>query len=379
MVLRLLCLLRGQRPVVALSLRRLKEMDQGSGQCRHDPADPDGKDPVRAVKAVFARYTYLVIPLSVVFIKYFPDIGREYNRWTWLPLYIGAAINKNELGMALVVCGLFLVWDMFGAKRGEIESESPSETMYESPRESWYQGMFESADDESGERWGAEWADRFGRIVLFVMVAWLLVISNSSTATACLFLGIGGFFLLRFQRVAGYLGTVSLVLASIALSLYLYDPGVFVGVLGRDTTFTGRTDLWADLLHVRIDPFLGEGYKSFWLGPWVMNLWEKYPFRVNQAHNGYLEIYLNGGLVGVGLLAGMIVATGSKLKNGLLSGNPLGMFFFPLFFTSLINNITEATFNALSIIWFVIILSALYSPGSIPGNGEQSAIRLPGI
>ena len=331
-------------------------------------------DPVQAVKAVFARYTYLVIPLSVVFIKYFPDIGREYNRWTWLPSYIGAAINKNELGMTLVVCGLFLAWDLFGMQH----PESAEESFDFATEEGTDPGTEESAKDGTK----ATLADLFGRIALFVMVAWLLVISNSSTAIVCMFLGIGSFFLLRIERVAGYFGTYSLVLASIVLSLYLYDPRGFIGVLGRDTTFTGRTDLWADLLHVRIDPYLGEGYKSFWLGPWVMDLWEKYPFRVNQAHNGYMEIYLNGGLVGVGLLAGMIVATGNKLKNGLLSGNPLGMFCIPLFFTSLINNMTEATFNALSIIWFVIILSALYcppSPGSVPGIDEESAIRLPGI
>jgi len=43
------------------------------------------KDPVRAVRAVFHRFAYVVVPLSVVFIKYFGDIGRYYNPWTWEP------------------------------------------------------------------------------------------------------------------------------------------------------------------------------------------------------------------------------------------------------------------------------------------------------
>ena len=321
-------------------------------------------DRVKATKAVFARFTYLAVPLSVVFIKYLPSIGRGYSPFTWTPTFTGVTTNKNELGMILVVCGLFLVWDLFGGRGGANESENPPECPPESPPESPYQGMFESTDDEAGESRWAEWADLLGRITLLGMLAWLLVISNSSTAIACLILGICSYFLLQIKKVAGYLGTYSIILTMIVLALFLYDPGMFVRMLGRDTTLTGRTDLWADLLHIRIHPWIGEGYKSFWLGPWVVDLWDKYAFRVNQAHNGYLEIYLNGGWIGVCLLLSMLASAGIKLKHELLNENRLAIFCFPLFFAALVSNLTEATFNMLSISWFVIILSALDCPPS---------------
>ena len=66
-----------------------------------------------------------------------------------------------------------------------------------------------------------------------------------------------------------------------------------VSVLDRDTTLTGRTNMWADLLKEAINPILGAGYQSFWLGPGAERIWAKYYFHPTQAHNGYLEVYLN--------------------------------------------------------------------------------------
>ena len=56
-------------------------------------------DPSAAVKRLLARSGFLLIPLSVLFIKYYPDIGRGYNRWTWTPYYCGVTTGKNLLGM----------------------------------------------------------------------------------------------------------------------------------------------------------------------------------------------------------------------------------------------------------------------------------------
>jgi hypothetical protein len=39
--------------------------------------------PVEAVKTMIRRCTYVLIPLSVLVIKYYPLIGRETHRWTY--------------------------------------------------------------------------------------------------------------------------------------------------------------------------------------------------------------------------------------------------------------------------------------------------------
>jgi exopolysaccharide production protein ExoQ len=40
------------------------------------------RDPIQAVKATMKRSAYLLIPLSVVLIKYYPDLAKGYDQWT---------------------------------------------------------------------------------------------------------------------------------------------------------------------------------------------------------------------------------------------------------------------------------------------------------
>jgi exopolysaccharide production protein ExoQ len=305
------------------------------------------KDPIQAIKAVFARYTYFAIPLSVVFIKYFPKIGRYYNRWTWEPAYCGVTTEKNALGCIVFICGLFLIWDLI-----EIRASGGKKT---------------------------DVPDTLMRIVLLLMVFWLLDRADSSTALACFILGTGILLFMRLplaKRQVKYLGTWSLVIGFLIFLLYIV-PGVrqaFVGMFQRDITLTGRTDLWADLLSEPINPLLGTGYQSFWLGPKAEHYWKKYSYHPNQAHNGYVETYLNGGIVGVGLLIAMIVFTGSKLKKELLNRSNFGIFCFSFLIVTLFYNWPEAMFNKMTPVWFILLIIALYpsgSTGSMPGNLAQ--------
>ena len=44
--------------------------------------------------------------MSVVFIKYLPELGRDYDPWTGWAFYTGVTTNKNMLGYLLFVFGL---------------------------------------------------------------------------------------------------------------------------------------------------------------------------------------------------------------------------------------------------------------------------------
>lgn len=288
-------------------------------------------DPVQSMKAVFARYTYFAIPFSIVFIKYFPEFGRYYNRWTWEPGYCGVATYKNELGCILFCCGLFLFWDLI-----EMRTKGGRKT---------------------------DKADLLCRIVLLSMVFWLTRKANCATALLCLILGMGILFFMRSpvaKRAVRYLGTLSLAAGLIILLLYS-APGLFEPVaemLGREANLTGRTGIWTDLLKEPVNPFLGVGYEMFW----VPATRERY--RLTQAHNGYLETYLNGGLVGVFLLLALIVTTGSKLKRELLLGSSYGILRFSFLVTTVLYNWTEALFRGVTLIWMMLLIAALDYPHS---------------
>ena len=68
----------------------------------------DGQ-PIAALCRLFSRVGFVLMPLSVLLIKYYPYLGRIYNPWTGDPENTGAALNKNMLGVMTSFSGLVLL------------------------------------------------------------------------------------------------------------------------------------------------------------------------------------------------------------------------------------------------------------------------------
>src|SRR5579862_6499937 len=47
--------------------------------------------PLEAVRTVLRRLCYLLVPLSILLIKYFPELGRQYEVWSGHAMFVGAA------------------------------------------------------------------------------------------------------------------------------------------------------------------------------------------------------------------------------------------------------------------------------------------------
>jgi len=129
--------------------------------------------------------------------------------------------------------------------------------------------------------------------------------------------------------------------------------------VGRDVTLTGRTDLWAELLRKDINPLLGTGFESFWLGERAQYFWKKYWWRPTQAHNGYLELYLNLGIIGIGLLASMIFFSYRNIRKSLVTEFYFASFRLSVLIIVLIYNLTESAFKGLHIMWFMLLLVSI--------------------
>jgi exopolysaccharide production protein ExoQ len=311
------------------------------------------EQPVQAIRAVFARYIYFAIPLSVALIIFYPDVGMHFKPKIMEYSYVGVTTHKNILGSITLISGLFLIWDLI---------------------------LLRSGSDGEPDK-----ADICSRCVLLLMAVWLIYVSQSITAILCLVLGTVILLFFRppyFMRQVKYLGVYSLVLGILLILLYTF-PGsldAFAGILGRDTTFTGRTGLWADLMRENINPIFGTGYNSFWLGDRVEYLWESYSFQPIQAHNGYLEVYLNGGLVGLFLLMVTIILTGSKLRKGMLLGHNFAVLLFSFLAVAVFYNLTEARFGGQDLLWVIMIVAALYAPDlfeSMPENSDSCLLDDP--
>jgi exopolysaccharide production protein ExoQ len=285
--------------------------------------------PIAAIRALFARTAYVLLPASVLVIKFYGDLGR-YMSATWESMFRGVATEKNSLGCLALFSGLFIVWDYLYERRAR----------------------------------RLDWAEKGSRVFLLLMVIWLLKKADSSTADVCLLLGSGLAVILGTQFGRAHIRRLGMYLSmglAVIMAIY-FMPEIFspiLDLLGEDITLTGRTDLWAELLKQPINPLMGTGYQSFWLGDRAEHFWAMWNFRPNQAHNGWLETYLNGGLIAVILLCGFLFSSGRAFKTALtIWGSDLQILLFSLFTVCIFYNLTEAMFNRMSPIWFFLILAS---------------------
>src|SRR5207248_134366 len=67
-------------------------------------------DPEEAFRRLMKRCAYVIIPVSVLFIKYYPHLGQSHDIWTGRSMDKGIATTKNMLGADCLILGFFLLW-----------------------------------------------------------------------------------------------------------------------------------------------------------------------------------------------------------------------------------------------------------------------------
>jgi exopolysaccharide production protein ExoQ len=162
-------------------------------------------------------------------------------------------------------------------------------------------------------------------LVLFLFVA---AMSGSRGAWV-----IGGLVLLVYAAlwIAAHAGNRSRVLLMLtALAVIISSAGFGVThtfelarLLGRDATLSGRTEIWKQVWPFVVErPVLGWGYGGFFRGIHgeAFRVSVAMRFLIFHAHNGFLELWLELGGVGVAIFAGSYLRAWRKLWPRLRSG-----------------------------------------------------------
>ncbi len=179
----------------------------------------------------------------------------------------------------------------------------------------------------------------------------LVILARSSTAFLLTsFYLLGGVLSLLLRRAGQYFGVglaALAVLGSTVALIYLTYPNLILGLLGSDATLTGRTELWDLVLHlIEERPVLGWGYSALWLpnDPITRAISTAVGWQVPQAHNAFLEVALEIGLVGLAIVMIFVGVSVWRAVRCLQAGRyKLGMVSLVFFLGIIISGTTEST------------------------------------
>lgn len=295
--------------------------------------------PEIAVKRILSRSGFVLIPLSLLFSKYYPELGRFLSPG-WISEYAGVTQNKNQLGQICLIFGLGALWCFLSI---------------------WEQ---------------RELPDRRRRLMAYggylTIIIWLFVMANSMTSLSCVILAAAVMMWASRRRVwtSGSIHAAAGTAIGLA-AMALFGDRQMVTVVGRNATLTGRTDIWHWVLTLVRNPLLGTGYESFFMGPRLKAFWQldNGAFAsLQEAHNGYLEVYLNLGWVGVVIFAALII-TGYQSVIAVYRSNPrFGRLTLAWFVAAVVYGFTEAGYRMLTPIWIALLLAIMAAPEA-PAQG----------
>jgi O-antigen ligase len=203
--------------------------------------------------------------------------------------------------------------------------------------------------------------------IFFLTALRLLMMSDSATSRACLVLGCLVILILRSSWAKANPQAVTAAIPIAFLGGLIFDSifdisGAVAQFLGRDPTLTGRTGTWDLLLRMHTNPLLGVGYQSFWMGDRLAGIWKSLDTAfINEAHNGYLEMYLNLGIVGVALLVVFLVSGFLALRKQFTVSQHFVSLGLALWLVLLYYDFTESAFIA-SPVWSVALLCLIAVP-----------------
>ena len=208
-----------------------------------------------------------------------------------------------------------------------------------------------------------------------ILAMFLLVLSKSKTSfglvllVPCLALGIAVAARAMQVSAATFIATmlaIAFAVYQLGVASYVWDFSTVAEALFGDPTLTTRTDIWDFAMRMaERRPLLGYGFESFWqAGPESPAAREAPGFiaRMPHAHNGYIDILLQLGIVGLGLVIVMQFAAFGAADAALRRRFGLGWLCLCLMLLAGLRNFMESSwfrgFDMFSMIFVIMVALA---------------------
>ncbi len=171
----------------------------------------------------------------------------------------------------------------------------------------------------------------------------------------------------RFLAFALVLGAPFMITLLSVGSVMFAPVKALVSAVLPDPTFTGRDEIWVFAIdHIAQRPLFGFGFESFWGTPDLVsqyNFHESWGYRASDAHNGYLNLGVTTGLLGLGAALWFIVVQPfADYRRCLAYGadRALTTLFLQIWLFGLCLSSFEAElFRGGSALWFMMLIAML--------------------
>jgi exopolysaccharide production protein ExoQ len=258
--------------------------------------------------------------------------------------------------------------------------------------ELFFHGLVPTVDSTYGDAWNGAFVQKndFARVVVLAGILVLMRVRSAIAATAAIAVSAGLIFLCRSKTAlvvfvamlillrifrlrrwgprALIAGIVGVLLVSALLSVAV-DLDSMAGMLGRDSTLTGRTNIWAMALEsIAERPVLGYGYNAFWnVAPEADRISTILHWKVPHAHNGFIDLTLQLGVVGLALYLAIYFVAIRRAVN-LANATPEQEAIWPLAYLAftLLYQMTESTILAGNTFVWMIFVSTVCSVSMAP-------------
>lgn len=194
------------------------------------------------------------------------------------------------------------------------------------------------------------WASSRTGLVVLVLLLLILAFSRSLAGTT------------RLAAVPAAL--VAVVIAAVLGYAVVTNRSALLELIGRDVTLTGRTLIWVRVAElIRLRPLLGYGYGGFWHGwdgpswsVWALGIWNP-----NDSHNGFLDLVLDLGLVGLVVFGCVLAHAALKAIGRLRQSSELSAAWPLIVLTGFVlYNITESAILRPTNIMWLLFCTALF-------------------